>query len=210
MGGGAGHRDRRPAPARRSCPGTSPPPGRRCARPRQVVGDEQIRQPEFVLQVFEQVEDLGLDAHVQGADRLVAHDELGSHRERPSDADALPLAAAELVRIAFRSSGRSPTSSSSSRTRSATRCPGQAVDHQRLGQMSPTVMRGSRTRTGPGRSSGSLRRAQRTTRHWRQDDHAAVSMEPGRGRWARTIDRPVVVLPEPDSPTRPSVSPSRI
>ena len=66
----------------------------------QVVGDEQIRQAEFFLQVLQQVDDLRLNGHVQRRHRLVADDEIGVDRKRPSDADALPLTAAELVRIA--------------------------------------------------------------------------------------------------------------
>ena len=46
----------------------------------------------------EQVEDLGLHRHVERGDRLVADDHLGIEHERPGDADALALAARELVR----------------------------------------------------------------------------------------------------------------
>ncbi len=67
---------------------------------RQVVGDEQVCQPEPLAQVGQQVEDLALDRHVERRDRLVADDELGLDRERPGDADALALTARELVRIA--------------------------------------------------------------------------------------------------------------
>ena len=72
------------------------------AHDRQVVGDEQVGQPESVLEPLEQVDDLGLDRDVERADRLVGDDEVGVERERPGDADALPLAAGELVRIADR------------------------------------------------------------------------------------------------------------
>ena len=67
---------------------------------RQVVRDEQVGQAEVALQVVEQVEHPGLHAHVECADRLVEHDHLGFHGERPRDADALALTAGELVRIA--------------------------------------------------------------------------------------------------------------
>ena len=52
-------------------------------------------QAQFVLQVFQQVDHLRLDGHVQGGDRLVGHDELGPERERAGDADPLPLAAGD-------------------------------------------------------------------------------------------------------------------
>ena len=67
---------------------------------REVVGDEQVGQAEPVLEPLEQVDDLGLDRHVEGADRLVGHDEVGLQGERPGDADPLALAAGELVRVA--------------------------------------------------------------------------------------------------------------
>ncbi len=66
----------------------------------QVVRDEDVGQPELVLQVLEQVDDLGLDRHVERRDRLVADDQLRAQRDGPGDTDALALAAGELVRIA--------------------------------------------------------------------------------------------------------------
>ena len=67
---------------------------------RQVVRDEQVGEAELLLQVLEQVDDLRLDRHVERRDRLVADDQLRLDRERARDADALALAAGELVRIA--------------------------------------------------------------------------------------------------------------
>ena len=49
---------------------------------RQVVRDEQVGEVELLLQVLEQVEDLGLDRDVERRDRLVAHDQLGPQGER--------------------------------------------------------------------------------------------------------------------------------
>ena len=66
----------------------------------QVVRDEQVGQVELVLEILEEVEDLGLDRHVERRHRLVTHDQLGSERERASDPDPLALAARELVRVA--------------------------------------------------------------------------------------------------------------
>ena len=54
---------------------------------RQIVGDEQVRQPELVLQVREQVEDLRLDRHVERRHRLVADDQPG----RSARARATPI-----------------------------------------------------------------------------------------------------------------------
>ena len=65
----------------------------------EVVGHDQEGQPELVLQLLEQVDHLGLHRHVERADRLVGHDQLGVDRERPGDADPLALAAGELVGV---------------------------------------------------------------------------------------------------------------
>ena len=64
----------------------------------QVVRDEEIRQPELLLNVREQVDDLGLDGDVERGDGLVADDQVGFQGESPGDADALPHASRELVR----------------------------------------------------------------------------------------------------------------
>ena len=68
----------------------------------QVVGDEEVAQPQVVLQRFQQVDDLRLNAHVQRAHGLVADDELRIQGDGAGDADALPLAAGEFVGIAVR------------------------------------------------------------------------------------------------------------
>ena len=49
------------------------------------------REAEPALEILQQVDDLGLNGHVQGRNRLVRHDELGGHRQRPGEADALAL-----------------------------------------------------------------------------------------------------------------------
>ena len=65
-----------------------------------VVGDEDVRQSQLPLEGLEQVQDLGLDGDVEGRDRLVADDEVRLQHQSPGDPDPLPLAAAELVRVA--------------------------------------------------------------------------------------------------------------
>src|SRR3954454_16287905 len=66
----------------------------------QVVRDEDVGEIEPVLEVHEQIEDLRLDRHVEGRDRLVEDDELRLQGKSPGDTNALPLTAGELVRIA--------------------------------------------------------------------------------------------------------------
>ena len=66
----------------------------------EVVGDEDEGEVEVALQVPQQVDDLCLDGDVQGGDGLVGDDQLGLEGQRAGDADALALAAGELVRVA--------------------------------------------------------------------------------------------------------------
>src|SRR5882724_10528863 len=63
------------------------------------MGDEQKREPEFLLQVLQQIDDLGLDRDVERRDRLVADDQFRLDRERPRNPDALTLAAGKFVRV---------------------------------------------------------------------------------------------------------------
>ena len=56
------------------------------------------RETQLVLEVLEEVDDLGLDRDVEGAHRLVGHDEIGLEHECARDADALALASGESVR----------------------------------------------------------------------------------------------------------------
>ena len=64
---------------------------------RQIVGDKEIGDAVLALKILEQVDDLRLHAHVEGADGLVANDELRFDGEGAGDADALALSAAEFV-----------------------------------------------------------------------------------------------------------------
>ena len=67
---------------------------------REVVRDEEIGEPDLLLQVLQEIEDLRLDGDVERRDRLVADDELGLQRQSARDADALPLTAGKAVRVA--------------------------------------------------------------------------------------------------------------
>ena len=64
---------------------------------REVVGDEEVGDPQLVLEVLEEVHHPGLDRHVERGDRLVEHEQLGLEDEGPGDPDALTLTAGELV-----------------------------------------------------------------------------------------------------------------
>jgi hypothetical protein len=66
----------------------------------QIVGDEKIRQPQVSLQLGKEIEDLGLYGDVKCTGGLVADEEVRLDGEASRNADALPLAAREFVRIA--------------------------------------------------------------------------------------------------------------
>ena len=68
----------------------------------QIMGDEQHGQAEPLLQLEQQIDDLGLDRDVEGRDQLVGDQAFGLDGERARNADALALAAAELMGIAGR------------------------------------------------------------------------------------------------------------
>ena len=65
------------------------------------MSDEQIRQVKLFLQLAEEVQDLRLNGHIERRHGLVANNQLGIDRQGARDSDALPLPAAELVRIAI-------------------------------------------------------------------------------------------------------------
>ncbi|MPM31800.1 hypothetical protein SDC9_78357 [bioreactor metagenome] len=65
----------------------------------QVVGDEEIGQVPLLLQIHHQVQNLGLNRHVQRGHRLVADDELWIQNQRPGGAHPLAAAAVQLVGI---------------------------------------------------------------------------------------------------------------
>ena len=66
----------------------------------QIVGDEQIGEPQFLLEPVQEVHHLGLNGYVQGAGGFIAHDEFGVYRQSSGDTYALSLAPGEFVRIA--------------------------------------------------------------------------------------------------------------
>ena len=120
----------------------------------EVVGHEQVGQLELVLQVVEQVHDLRLDRDVERGHRLVQHDHPRLERQSARDADALALAAGELVREPARVLGREAR-----RARAARRpCPRppHASCRAAAAARTPAGARscaGSARRTGPGRPS---------------------------------------------------------
>ena len=66
----------------------------------EIVADQDQAEVAAGFQAYQQVEDLGLDRHIEARQRLVGDDQPGTHRHGPGDRDALLLAAGQLMRIA--------------------------------------------------------------------------------------------------------------
>jgi hypothetical protein len=64
---------------------------------REVVANEQIADPQRLLQLLQLVHDLRPDGNIQRRNRLVQHNEAGIGRQRSRYRDPLALPAAELV-----------------------------------------------------------------------------------------------------------------
>jgi hypothetical protein len=68
----------------------------------QVVGNEEVRQLERLLQIHQQIHDLCLNRNIQGRDGFVEDEERRTECESASQSNPLPLATAELVWIPFK------------------------------------------------------------------------------------------------------------
>ena len=172
--------------------------------------DQQVGQGEARLQVDEQVDDLRLDRHVERGDRFVGDDQRRVEGEGAGQADALALAAAELVRIAPPQLGIEPdVREQLGDPRGALGLRADAMDDERLLDdrldPHPRVER----RVGVLEDHLHVRAAPRAARA-RSSARTSWPLNatwPDVGSIRRRMQRPVVVLPLPDSPTSPNVSP---
>ena len=144
---------------------------------------------------------------------FVGDDERRVQRERARDADALPLAAAELVRIARRGA---PARGRPARTARATRARRSAVvaepvDDERL--LDDVADAHARIERRVRILKDDLHVAPRRAHPARENAEHVLAAEQHLaevGSISRRMQRPVVLLPLPDSPTRPNISPSSI
>ena len=120
----------------------------------------------------------------------------------------------ELVRVAVappRRAGR-PARAARRRARSRSALAADAVDHERpRRRSSPTVMRGlsERVRVLEDDLHVAAQPSQLARREPRVRSPPSKRISPAVGSSSRSSVRPSVDLPQPDSPTRPSVSPRR-
>ena len=66
---------------------------------RQIVSNEKIRQAFLFLQIFKQVDNLGLDGNVQSRNWFIGNDEARFNGQSTRNADTLTLTAREFMRI---------------------------------------------------------------------------------------------------------------
>jgi hypothetical protein len=65
----------------------------------QIVRDEEVGEIQFLLQLVQEIDHLGLHGNVECRHRFVADDEFRFHGKGSGDPDPLSLSTAELVRI---------------------------------------------------------------------------------------------------------------
>ena len=115
----------------------------------QIVGDEQIRQTEFLPQIQEQITDLGMDGHVKGGCRLIADDEFRIGDQCPGDGNSLALSAGELKHVPIQvTEGKSHLFHQSGGTLSEDTLIPLTGDIQRLGDDLPHGKSGVQGRIG--------------------------------------------------------------
>ena len=157
------------------------------ANDREIVRDEQIRQPELLSGLLHQVDDLRLDRDVQRRYRLVADEKLRLHRECSRDTDALPLATGELMRVPPTRPGRQADTREELATAS---CPPlyrlAEVDAQRFADHSADRMRGLSEPNGSWKIICIRRRSDRSSLFLRVA--CVLPVEHRRPRSARTAE----------------------
>ena len=190
------------------------------AHDREVVADEDIAHAVVALQLGQQREHLLLDRDVERRGRLVEHQHLRPQHHRAGDRDALALAAARTradsaaARRPRPARSLSPTSSSicdasarrarpSSRSARCSASPSPTIW--------PTVMRGLSDANGSWNTTCMRLRIARSVARVGVVDalRRRTRSSPPRSAASASSAMPSVVLPEPDSPTMPSVSPRR-
>ena len=177
---------------------------------RQVVRDEDVGQVEVALQVPQQVQDLRLDRDVERRDRLVADDQLrltARARARRRSAGAGRRRTRAGSGCSAPGSGRRVSSSSCTRVFA----PFGPVDRER--RADDLADRLARVQRRVRILEDHLHLApQRPQLRAGSDARCRVPSKrivPAVGSSSRSIRRAVVDLPQPDSPTMPSVSPRR-
>ena len=180
---------------------------------REIVADPDQRGAEIAHQAAHLGEDLRLDRHVERGRRLVAHDQRRPMQQRDRDRDALAHAAGELVRIGVEALRRVGNAHRRERLDRSRRAPLGRHALVRL-QRKPHLRRDGQHRIEHAHRILKHHRdalaAQRAQRFAVEPDQflarelrpSPPTIRPG-GSIRPRMERPVTLLPEPDSPTRP-------
>jgi hypothetical protein len=183
----------------------------------EVVGDEQDRHADLVLQLAHEVEDLRLDGHVERGGRLVGDQQLGVARQRHRDHHALAHPARHLVRVvldALGGLGDADQVEHLGRLLHRLAVALLLVEHDRLGDLvadgvhrveaGHRLLEDHRDLVAADAAHLALALLDQVLA---LEEHLAAAMRPGGTGISRITERLVTDLPEPDSPTTPSVSP---
>ena len=174
---------------------------------REVVGDEHERHAVLVDQPAEELEDLRLGGDVERGGGLVGDQELRAERDRHGDADALALAAGELVRVAARAGSGREGGRRGPRSRRRWRGPLRGRRRGGRGRSRPPGRRwsaaGSARSSAPGRSCRRRGRGSGTSRPRSGPGGRRRRGRRGRWRWRRRAGGP---SPRARSSTCPSRS----
>ena len=181
----------------------------------EIVGDDQDRHAEPALQFLQQVEDLRLDGDVERRGRLVGDQELGLAGQRHGDHHALAHAARQAMRIVVDPLGATGCAPARAcRWRASRRLrPEDRVRQHRLGDLIADrvdrVERGHRLLEDH-RDRGSAHRRRSSAERPRGRGRRTARRPPRPRRAAATrpiTESEVTLLPQPDSPTSPTVLP---
>ena len=195
----------------------------------EVVGDQHDRHAGSLLQLAQQVQDLGLGRHVQGGGRLVGDQQFRVGRQRHRDHRPLAQAAAELVGVLVHALLGARDAHQPQQLDRRGRCASflftrqwswiastiwlpmvwtglnEVIGSWKTSAISPpriaAHLRGRRLAAARGRPRWPCRRVG-WSRIW------PSTIRPGRST-IRRIERAVTLLPQPLSPTMPSVLPGR-
>ncbi len=178
---------------------------------RQVVRDDHVGELVAVLERAHQVEYLRLDRDVKRGDRLVGDDDLAAAARAPG-----PSRCAAAARRRTRAGSGGPRRRAG-RPRRAARPPWPAVRARCRSAGPPAARRSARTTGIRGSSAAaeswniicrSRRRRRKSPAPLAARSRPSKATEPLVGCSRPTSIRPSVVLPQPDSPTMPNVSPA--
>ncbi len=178
---------------------------------REIVADEEIAHAQALLQADEQRQDLALNRRIERARRLIQQQEFGL-QSPPRGRWRCAGAGRPKIRAGSGSacSASSPTSSSAAMTRPR-RAAASSSRKMQFESFADDLLDGpaaaTARRTGPGIPPACACADGRSARCGRPSSRVPSNEMTPVARCSRSTARPSVVLPEPDSPTMPRVSP---